>query len=252
MQSAEARPEEVPSNTNAKARPKLGLRVVCISDTHGCHRSIKDVPEGDLLIHAGDFTHFGKERDIRDLNTWLGELPHTHKVVVFGNHEQNAPWNSQAASLLSNATFLLHERAELSFPAPSSGGNKVVHIFGSRFYWPCRYQSGNTDLAAMLPPELRGQKEEDDDAKQKGEQQVVDWVDIVVSHGPANGFVDGGLGCSSLTTYVQKAAPRLVVSGHIHSAHGTVYDPAHDITFVNAAICNHGYTAYWQPVVVDI
>ena len=31
------------------------MRIVLISDTHGLHRQL-DVPAGDLLIHAGDFT----------------------------------------------------------------------------------------------------------------------------------------------------------------------------------------------------
>lgn len=34
-------------------RPSLGLRVVCVSDTHGRHRNVV-VPDGDVLIHAGD------------------------------------------------------------------------------------------------------------------------------------------------------------------------------------------------------
>jgi predicted phosphodiesterase len=31
------------------------MRIVLISDTHGLHRQL-EVPPGDLLIHAGDFT----------------------------------------------------------------------------------------------------------------------------------------------------------------------------------------------------
>lgn len=34
------------------------LRCVCISDTHGLHRGVA-VPNGDLLIHCGDFTDTG-------------------------------------------------------------------------------------------------------------------------------------------------------------------------------------------------
>ena len=30
-----------------------------ISDTHGKHRSIRHVPAGDILIHAGDITNAG-------------------------------------------------------------------------------------------------------------------------------------------------------------------------------------------------
>ena len=30
------------------------MRLVCISDTHSLHRRIPDVPDGDVLILAGD------------------------------------------------------------------------------------------------------------------------------------------------------------------------------------------------------
>ena len=45
--------------------------------------------------------------------------------------------------------------------------------------------------------------------------------------------------------------PRLVVSGHIHGAHGVVRDG--DITFVNAANAHKGHGDMgWPAVVVDI
>lgn len=67
----------------AVAPPPLGLRLVCVSDTHGRHRNV-NVPPGDILIHAGDFTHFGKETDVTDFNDWLGEQDHSHKIVING------------------------------------------------------------------------------------------------------------------------------------------------------------------------
>ncbi len=46
------------------------------------------MPEGDILIHAGDFTMFSKSMNaIVDFNDWLGELPHRFKVFAPGNHE---------------------------------------------------------------------------------------------------------------------------------------------------------------------
>ena len=35
------------------------MKIVCISDTHNLHRGL-DLPAGDILIHAGDFTKFGE------------------------------------------------------------------------------------------------------------------------------------------------------------------------------------------------
>jgi hypothetical protein len=44
---------------------------VCMSDTHELHREL-DVPHGDILIHAGDFTTFSKSATaILDFNEWL-------------------------------------------------------------------------------------------------------------------------------------------------------------------------------------
>ena len=50
------------------------LRLVLISDTHGCHRKIT-IPPGDVLIHAGDFTKYGRLEDATDFNAWCVELP---------------------------------------------------------------------------------------------------------------------------------------------------------------------------------
>jgi hypothetical protein len=42
-----------------------------MSDTHELHREL-DVPHGDILIHAGDFTTFSKSATaILDFNEWL-------------------------------------------------------------------------------------------------------------------------------------------------------------------------------------
>jgi hypothetical protein len=71
-----------PSHSAGKKRalaPPLGVRVVCISDTHAQHRGLV-VPDGDILIHGGDYTSFGSLEHARDFNDWLGTLPHRHKV----------------------------------------------------------------------------------------------------------------------------------------------------------------------------
>ena len=41
--------------------PPNHIRVVCISDTHCFNESFKNVPAGDILIHAGDFTQIGSK-----------------------------------------------------------------------------------------------------------------------------------------------------------------------------------------------
>jgi hypothetical protein len=64
------------------------VRIICISDTHGQHAGLR-VPDGDILIHAGDFMTCGNApREIIDFNTWLARQPHAQKIVIAGNHDR--------------------------------------------------------------------------------------------------------------------------------------------------------------------
>lgn len=65
-----------------------GFRIVIISDTHGLHRDLPfKLPRGDILIHAGDFSNTGTEKDIKDFTEWFTSQPHFRKVFIAGNHE---------------------------------------------------------------------------------------------------------------------------------------------------------------------
>src|SRR5262249_23486566 len=80
------------------------VRIVCMSDTHG--REV-EVPDGDLLIHAGDFTMHGQLLEVVAFNKWLADLPHRYRVVIAGNHEivfQEHP--ALAREALRAATYL--------------------------------------------------------------------------------------------------------------------------------------------------
>lgn len=69
------------------------IRVVCVSDTHT--QRWEDVPDGDLLIHAGDLSNDGSVREIQEAVDWLKSLPHRQKVVVCGNHDSFFDWRSR-------------------------------------------------------------------------------------------------------------------------------------------------------------
>ena len=51
------------------------MRVVCISDTHCMHDGLR-VPDGDLLVHAGDLTETGSYEEVARACDFLGSLPH--------------------------------------------------------------------------------------------------------------------------------------------------------------------------------
>ena len=39
-----------------------------------------NVPDGDVLIHGGDFSNVGHERDVQHFRTFIDSLSHPHKV----------------------------------------------------------------------------------------------------------------------------------------------------------------------------
>lgn len=58
------------------ATPVAGnkARIVCMSDTHSLIPHLKfDVPDGDIFIHAGDFTKCGQLEEVDEFNKWLGK-----------------------------------------------------------------------------------------------------------------------------------------------------------------------------------
>mmetsp|Transcript_24237 Transcript_24237/g.45794 ORF Transcript_24237/g.45794 Transcript_24237/m.45794 type:complete len:271 (-) Transcript_24237:18-830(-) len=205
-----------------------GLRLVCLSDTHGAHRNLK-LPDGDVLIHAGDFTQYGREEHAKDFNSWLAEQPHKTKLVVLGNHETNADWNKRVEQLLSSATVLRQSAYELKV----SGHEEPVRFFGTDFFWPC---AGHNPYFDQIPA----------------------TTDVLIAHGPAKGCADGEKGCSALFQAVRTIQPKLVISGHIHFARGAALlrhavDGASTI-LVNAANCGSGKkerTLVHRPVVID-
>ena len=65
----------------------MPLRLVLLSDTHGLHRELS-IPDGDVLVHAGDFCNAGEAVEARVLGEFFRDLPHRHKVVIAGNHDR--------------------------------------------------------------------------------------------------------------------------------------------------------------------
>ena len=62
------------------------MTIICISDTHNKHEDLH-IPEGDILIHAGDITESGTKRELKSFFEWFKNQPHKHKICIAGNHD---------------------------------------------------------------------------------------------------------------------------------------------------------------------
>ncbi|GAB1200376.1 hypothetical protein APSETT444_009747 [Aspergillus pseudonomiae] len=78
----------------ARSQHRPLIRVVCVSDTHSQRC---DIPDGDILIHAGDLSLHGSALEIQETVDWLKSLPHQYKVVISGNSDRFFDFRSRLA-----------------------------------------------------------------------------------------------------------------------------------------------------------
>lgn len=177
-----------------------GIVVVCVSDTHNTQPA---VPDGDLLIHAGDLTQSGSFNELQAAINWLDSLPHRYKVVIAGNHDlllDKSVSSSKTRSVEWGSIIYLQD----SSVALRFLGGRVLNIFGS----PWTGKHGN--WAFQYPKD-----------KDVWTDAVPSDLDILVTHGPPRFHLDlDGFGDDFLLQEIWRTRPRLCISGHIHAGYG--------------------------------
>jgi len=189
------------------------------------------IPDGDILIHAGDFTEHGTLVEAEAFDRFLATLPHKHKLVVAGNHDsafETRP--SEAASVMRHCTYLQ---------------DSSVRINGITFYGS-PWQPWFMDWAFNLP---RGK------ALREKWQMIPEQTDVLITHSPPMGYGDciysgDRVGCEDLITVVERIKPRLHIFGHIHEGYGTSQNE--HTTFINACSCNMKNQPKNAAIVVEI
>lgn len=199
-----------------RPRPKASsppIRIVCISDTHCNTRS--DIPDGDLLIHAGDLTNAGTPTELQAQIDWLSTLPHPYKIAISGNHDTYLDPRSRTTLPPSDANpstplnwhgihYLQHTSVTLTFP---SHRNRTLRIHGAPQIPAC----GGPEFAFQYP---RGRDAWTD--------TVPAGTDVLVTHTPPKQHLDlpVALGCEFLLREVWRVRPRVHVFGHVHAGRG--------------------------------
>ena len=177
------------------------ITVICISDTHNSQAAL---PDGDVLIHAGDLTQGGTFSELQAALDWLQAQPHAHKIVIAGNHDaildpSRDAGNERARLDWGDITCLCDESATVR----CSNGRRLL-VYGSPLSprhgnWAFQYPRSKDIWAGAVP----------------------DGVDILVTHGPPRGHLDlMRLGCPHLLREVWRTRPRLHVFGHVHEGYG--------------------------------
>jgi predicted phosphohydrolase len=198
------------------------------------HRGMH-LPEGEVLIHAGDATTAGTPDEVDRFLGWFASHPHPHKILIAGNHD----WLFMRDPDL--ALRLLEKHPSITYLQDSG-----VEIQGVKF-WGAPWQPAFMNWAFNLP---RGGQ---------GLRDVWDLIppdtNVVITHGPPHGVLDqahGGphLGCEELMLRLATIKPRLHIFGHIHGGFGVA--ESHSTLHVNASTCTEAYRSVNRPIVLDL
>lgn len=202
------------------------MRIVHLSDTHGRHKELTDLPLADIIVHSGDFTMAGSEEEAYDFMNWFCDLPHRHKVFIAGNHDDCMYGASQIEGLPENVHYL---------------HNAGVEIEGLYFYGIPLFMEDcmNGTYESFLP-------------------RIPDDTDILITHQPPKGILDltdygSGLkhhGNAALMERVQQLHLRYYLFGHEHETNGIIR--VSDTVFSNAAVLDKDYEWKAQPRVIEV
>ncbi|KXG45226.1 uncharacterized protein PGRI_041390 [Penicillium griseofulvum] len=205
-------------------------RFVCVSDTHGYTPSEAGfkLPDGDVLIHAGDLTNNGSLKELRRTMDWICKADFEIKIIVGGNHDITLdptfygehgesfhgqfledPYRCLKLITESPSVILLRHEPALIRLKRAGGPNTVFKIFGSPYSpsqgnWAFGYKS--SDAAALWG-------------------HIPIDTDIVVTHTPPQSHCDqkpNGMfvGCDALRSVLSLIRPHLAVCGHVHEGRG--------------------------------
>lgn len=198
------------------------MKILHLSDTHGTHHRLRNLPEADVVVHSGDFTMTGTKQEAIDFLNWLCDLPYANKIFICGNHD-DCLYGASIDGLDSNVHYLC---------------NSGIEIDGVKFYGVPMFMG---DCIT--------------NRQSKNYDKIPADTDILITHSPAYGILDFDdnihYGSEEISSRIN-SLPQLKAHlfGHIHAQHGT--EIIDNILFSNGALLNADYTTPTSPNVITI
>lgn len=220
------------------------MKAVFISDTHNFHNHI-EVPDGDILIHTGDFTLTGTINECVDFRDWFQSQPHPYKIVIAGNHDRVIGQSDMLGFKLFTDSYYLEKSS--------------VEIEGLKF-WGSPYTPGFNGMRSGLTFYTNSDREA------KGIWRGMPRnADVILTHGPPFGILDevekvnefdGKLdmencGDGMLASKIIKYKPKYHAFGHIHEGYG-IFIADYGTTFINSSVVDEAYNVVNRPIEVNL
>jgi predicted phosphohydrolase len=191
------------------------MKFIHLSDTHGKHHELPNLPTADLIIHSGDVSMAGTGKEVMDFIDWFGALNYKYKIFIAGNHDFCLDGKARERIqrfLPENMYYLYNSGAEI----------ENIRFWGIPYFMSCELQTENYCRTFDTIPCN---------------------TDILITHRPPFGILDksGSItyGCPDLLQTVLKLKPKYHLFGHIHDAYGMEKSPT--TAFVNGAVMSEDY-----------
>lgn len=190
------------------------MKIVAIADLQGQGPNIEPtlIPNGDLLLIAGDLTSWGSIEELKECNKWLGLLRHKYKVIIGGNHDRSLE-EGIGKQVFTNAIYLENELVDIEgvkiWGSPVNEMNDIL--------WFRAFANNQQELCQMIPEGL------DILLTQGGPYMILDRV-ITGEH----------VGSKPIMEAVKKTKPKYHIFGHIHESYGRYEDE--NTTYLNVAV----------------
>lgn len=217
------------------------LDIVFISDTHGMENQLKDIPDGDVIVHTGDISNVGGYSEVEKFLKWFDNLPHKHKVYIAGNHdlsyEDNPEFKQEMIDLFPNLTYL--ENSSALIEGFKFYGSPITPRFHD---WAFNVDRGTQirDIWDEIPYD----------------------TDVLLTHGPPLGIgdtvpsygINRVVGCFDLLDKIYDLPLKIHAFGHIHEGYGTYFSDAsfNDTKFINASVVDKYYNVVNRPIMATI
>lgn len=202
------------------------MEILHLSDTHGAHHQLKNLPEADIVVHSGDFCMVGEQREALDFLNCFCDLPYKHKIFICGNHD-SCLYEANIEGLDGNVHYLC---------------NSGIEIDGVKFYGVPMFMED-----CISPRQARYYT------------AIPKDTDVLITHSPAYGIldlddsIDGDFihyGSEELLERLTGVHPRAHLFGHVHRQHGITEQ--YGIIFSNGAVMNDDFSKLNTPNITEL
>ena len=201
------------------------MKILFLSDTHGKHHELQNLPQADMIIHAGDITWHGTSEEVSDFIEWVGSLDYKYKIFIGGNHDfclEEKDTKAVQSFLPENCFYLCNSGITI----------ENIKIWGIPFFL-------SDDINGLLPQQIA---------------QIPSKTDILITHNPPLGILDkstfgANMGDGDLKERGENIKPQYHLFGHIHECYGI--KKTNRTTFINGSVLDENYNMVNEPIVFD-